>query len=78
MDYLTTKQAAEVAGLKPNELTDLVRKHGIEVQRVGRTYLWTEQIAKNAKRLHETVKGGCCIHCGKPWDRPESTPVEGE
>ena len=72
MDYLTTKDAAKVANLKPNELTDTVRKYGIEVERVGKTYLWTTVVAMHAAKIHGKVKRGECIHCGKPWNMADA------
>ena len=73
--YMTTKEAAEKCGMKPGDLTSFVNKHGICVEKCGRAILWTGDDLMRVKRLRAALKSGCCVHCGKLWDRPE--PQEG-
>ena len=69
--YMTTKAAALMCGMKPGELTSFVKKYAVPVERLGKAYLWTHGDTDTVQKLATAFKGGECIHCGKPWDRPE-------
>ena len=76
-DVKTTKEAAEHVGMKPGELTGFVTKHGIEVPRLGRTYLWTRDVLDTVTMYGLRIAAGLCVHCEKPWNRPsrlDATP----
>ena len=69
-EVMTTKKAAEAIGIKPGELTAFVKKHGINVPRLGKTYLWTPGVEKEVRRIWLAVQENKCIHCGEWWDIP--------
>jgi len=85
---MTTKDAAASIGMKPSDLTGFVKKHGFDVERVGRTYLWTEKILERVNWFASTIADGRCVNCGGLWDRhdpqgkmddaPPAAPETGE
>ncbi len=70
-DVKTTAQAAAELGMKPGELTAFVKKHEIEVPRLGKMYLWTERVVEHVGEWARYIKDGRCVHCTRLWDRPE-------
>ena len=77
-EVLSTKDAAANVGMKPNELTDFVKKHAVDVPRIGRTYLWTPEVLTSIRHLFDSVQNKCCIHCGRLWDRPDTGKPKAE
>ncbi len=77
MDYMTTRQAADLIKMKPGELTAYVKKYPhLCPDRVGRMYLWTDTAVRGVEVFKQHRGAGECLHCGKPWDRPEAGPAE--
>jgi len=76
-DILTTAEAATRLGEKASDMLAHVKKYPhLSPPRCGRMFLWSKETVERIRGHMDYLNTGHCIHCAKPWDRPDAGDEE--